>query len=55
MLAAHIAGVPVEETLLFLGGPAAISLAAATLLATVRRLAARLAALARRSARVDGR
>jgi hypothetical protein len=44
MLAAHIAGVPIEETLLSLGGPLAIYLAAVAigLRATRRRIGALL-------------
>jgi hypothetical protein len=48
MIAAHIAGVPIEETLLSLGGPAAIYLAAIALFAAVRRTRTRVGALARR-------
>jgi hypothetical protein len=45
---AHIAGVPVEETLLSLGGPAAIYLAAITLFTLVKRTGSRLGSLGRR-------
>jgi hypothetical protein len=48
MIVAHIAGVPIEETLLSLGGPAVIYLAAVALFATARRTRSRLGSLARR-------
>lgn len=48
MPAAHIAGVPIEETLLSFGGPAAIYLAAITSVAALRRTRSRLRSLARR-------
>jgi len=53
MPAAHIAGIPVEETLLFLGGPAAIYLAAAGVAAALRNVRLRLGALRRRQPGVD--
>lgn len=46
--AAHIAGIPVEETLLSFGGPAAIYLMALGLVAALRRTRSRLRSLARR-------
>jgi hypothetical protein len=52
--AAHIAGVPIEETLLSFGGPAAIYLAAIGLVATLRRTRSRLRSLARRHPGVGG-
>lgn len=48
MPAAHIAGIPIEETLLSFGGPAAIYLTALGLAAALRRTRSRLGALARR-------
>lgn len=54
MPAAHIAGVPIEETLLSLGGPAAIYLAAIGLIAALRRTRSRLGLLARRHLGVGG-
>jgi hypothetical protein len=47
-IAAHIAGVPIEETLLSLGGPAAIYLTAMALLAAARRARRRVGSMARR-------
>jgi len=47
MPAAHIAGVPVEETLLSLGGPAAIYLVAVGVAVAVRNARLRLGALRR--------
>jgi hypothetical protein len=46
--AAHIAGVPIEETLLSLGGPAAIYVAAVAFAVGLRRVRARLGSLAHR-------
>jgi hypothetical protein len=51
---AHIAGVPVEETLLALGGPAAIYLAALGLLAAARNARLRLGSLLRHRPGVGG-
>lgn len=51
--AAHIAGVPVEETLLSLGGPAAIYLVALGAAAAVRNARLRVGALRRRRPGVD--
>lgn len=48
MPAAHIAGVPIEETLLALGGPAAIYLVAIASVAALKRTSTRLGSLARR-------
>ena len=48
MPAAHIAGIPIEETLLSFGGPAAIYLAAITFAAALRRTRSRLRSLAHR-------
>lgn len=48
MSAAHIAGIPIEETLLSFGGPAAIYLAAIGFVAALRRTRLRLRSLARR-------
>jgi hypothetical protein len=48
MLSAHIAGVPIEETVLSLGGPAAIYLAAIGLAGALRRTGSRLGSLTRR-------
>jgi hypothetical protein len=48
MIAAHIAGVPIEETLLALGGPAVIYLTAVALLAAARKTRTRAGSLARR-------
>jgi len=45
---AHIAGVPVEETLLALGGPAAIYATAVAGATALRRLGGRLRGSARR-------
>jgi hypothetical protein len=42
MPAAHIAGVPIEETLLSLGGPAAIYAISVGIIATLRRAGGRL-------------
>ena len=47
MPAAHIAGVPVEETLLALGGPAAIYLAAVGVAVAMRNARLRFRALRR--------
>ncbi|MDX6602543.1 MAG: hypothetical protein QOF13_1745 [Solirubrobacterales bacterium] len=47
MPAGHIAGVPIEETLLSLGGPAAIYLAAVGFAAAVRKARSRLGSLLR--------
>jgi hypothetical protein len=55
MVAAHIAGVPVEETLLSLGGPAVIYLAAVSLFAAVRRTRARVTSFSRRHIGAGGR
>jgi hypothetical protein len=52
--AAHIAGVPIEETLLSLGGPAAIYLATIGFAAALRRARSRLLSLARRRLGVGG-
>jgi hypothetical protein len=52
--AAHIAGIPVEETLLSLGGPAAIYLAAIGFVAALRRARSRLGSIARRHMGVGG-
>jgi hypothetical protein len=52
--AAHIAGVPIEETLLALGGPAAIYVALLGAVATIRRAGVRLRANARRRPGVEG-
>jgi hypothetical protein len=52
--AAHIAGVPIEETLLSLGGPAAIYLAAIGFVAALRRTRSRLGSLARRHTGAGG-
>jgi hypothetical protein len=52
--AAHIAGIPLEETLLSLGGPAAIYLAAIGFAATLRRARSRLRSMARRRLGVGG-
>lgn len=54
MPAAHIAGIPIEETLLSLGGPAAIYLVAITFVAALRRTRSRLRSLARRHPGVGG-
>jgi hypothetical protein len=54
MPAAHIAGIPIEETLLSLGGPAAIYLAAIGFVAALRRTRSRLGSLARRHLGVGG-
>lgn len=54
MIAAHIAGVPIEETLLSLGGPAVLYLAAIALFAAARRTRSRLGSLARRRLGVGG-
>lgn len=48
MPAAHIAGIPVEETLLSFGGPAAIYVMALGLVSVLRRTRSRLGAIARR-------
>jgi len=53
MPAAHIAGVPIEETLLSLGGPAAIYLATAGVAVAVRNVRLRLGALRRHQPGVD--
>jgi hypothetical protein len=47
MPGAHIAGMPIEETLLSLGGPAAIYLLAVGSLAAIGRLRLRLGELLR--------
>jgi hypothetical protein len=47
MPAAHIAGIPIEETLLSLGGPAAIYLAAVGLVVAMRNARLRLRTLRR--------
>jgi hypothetical protein len=52
--AAHIAGIPIEETLLSLGGPAAIYLVAITFVTALRRTRSRLRSLARRHPGVGG-
>lgn len=54
MPAAHIAGVPIEETLLALGGPAAIYAVAIGLVISLRRAGSRLRAGTRRRFGVDG-
>ena len=54
MVVAHIAGVPIEETLLSLGGPAVLYLVAIAFVAGVRRTRSRLGSLARRHSGVDG-
>ena len=54
MPAAHIVGIPIEETLLALGGPAAIYLAAIGFVAALRRTRSRLGSLARRRMGVGG-
>lgn len=54
MPAAHIAGIPLEETLLALGGPAAIYLVTIGFLAALRRTRSRLGLLARRRLGVGG-
>ena len=54
MLAAHIVGIPIEETLLSLGGPAAIYLAAIGFVAALRRTRSRLRSIARRRLGVRG-
>lgn len=54
MPAAHIAGIPIEETLLALGGPAAIYLAAIGFIAGLRRTRSRLGSVARRRLGVRG-
>jgi hypothetical protein len=46
--AAHIGGVPIEETLLSFGGPAAIYLAAIGFVSALRRARSRVGSLARR-------
>jgi hypothetical protein len=51
---AHIAGIPIEETLLSLGGPAAIYLVAIGFVSTLRRTRSRLRSLARRRLGVGG-
>ena len=53
MATAHIAGVPVEETLLSLGGPAAIYLFAVGVAIALRNGRLRMGALRRRQPRVD--
>ncbi len=50
MPSAHIAGIPIEETLLALGGPAAIYAALLGSAAALRRVGARLRSGARRRA-----
>jgi hypothetical protein len=52
--AAHIAGIPIEETLLSFGGPAAIYLMALGFVAALRRTRSRLRSLARRRLGVGG-
>jgi hypothetical protein len=54
MPAAHIAGIPIEETLLSLGGPAAIYFAAIGFAAALRRTGSRLGSRARRRMGVGG-
>jgi len=54
MPAAHIAGIPIEETLLALGGPAAIYLAAIGFVAALRRTRSRLGSLVRRHSGAGG-
>jgi hypothetical protein len=51
--AAHIAGVPIEETLLSLGGPAVIYVAAVAFVASLRRIRVRLGSLVRRRPEVS--
>jgi hypothetical protein len=53
MVVAHIAGIPVEETLLSLGGPAAIYLVAVGAAVVVRNARLRLGALRRDHPEVD--
>lgn len=53
MVAAHIAGVPVEETLLSLGGPAAIYLVAVGAAVAMRNARLRVGALRRQHPRAD--
>jgi len=53
MPAGHIAGLPIEETLLLLGGPAAIYLAALGVAVSVRSARSRLGSLLRGHAEVD--
>ncbi|HWI96930.1 MAG TPA: hypothetical protein VNS60_12765 [Solirubrobacterales bacterium] len=48
MPAAHIAGIPIEETLLSFGGPAAIYLAAIGTVSALRSARSRLRSLAHR-------
>jgi hypothetical protein len=52
--AAHIAGIPIEETLLSFGGPAAIYLAAIGTVSALRRARSRLRSLAHRRLKVRG-
>lgn len=54
MPAAHIAGVPIEETLLSFGGPAAIYIAAIGFVTALRRMRARASSFARRHPGVRG-
>ena len=54
MPAAHIAGIPIEETLLSFGGPAAIYLVAIAFVSALRRTRSRLRSLARRRLGVGG-
>lgn len=51
---AHIAGVPIEETLLSFGGPAAIYLMGLGLVSALRRTRSRLRSLAHRRLGVRG-
>jgi hypothetical protein len=52
--AAHIAGVPLEETVLSLGGPAAIYLAAVGVVVATRRARSRLRGFLRHRPGVGG-
>jgi hypothetical protein len=53
MLAGHIAGMPIEETLLSLGGPAAIYLTALGFSLAARNARSRLGSLLRERPRAD--
>ena len=54
MPVAHIAGIPIEETLLSFGGPAAIYLVAIGFVAALRRARSRLGSIGRRGMGVGG-
>ncbi len=54
MPAAHIAGIPIEETLLSFGGPAALYFLALGSFAAVKRVRARMGARLRQHLRADG-